>query len=112
MTPAIAYSEDPSPRLTLFETVFIQTVLEHRGIGCRPTLAQFTAALGVLQRYDDQCRDNPREADAWEPELGEESRAALRAKAFLMFGATKPLPSQWHKAHTALYGPLLCETCG
>jgi hypothetical protein len=111
MTPAVATHED-LPRLTQFETVFIQTALEHRGIGCHPTLAQFTEALRVLQRYEEQCRDNPRETDAWEPQLGEESQAALRAKAFLMFGATKPLPSQWHKAHAALYGPLLCETCG
>jgi hypothetical protein len=29
-----------------------------------------------------------------------------------MFGVTKPSPAQWHKAYTALFGPLLCETCG
>ncbi len=80
MSLAAAFSEDPSPRLSPFETVFIRTVLEHRGIGCRPTLAEFTAALDVLQRYDDQCRDNPREANAWETRLSEESQAAIRAK--------------------------------
>jgi hypothetical protein len=111
MHPATAVYEEP-PRLTPFEAVFVQTVLEHRGIARRPTLLEFTEALRVLQRYEEQCRDNPREADAWEPEMAEESRTALRAMAFLMFGATKPLPSQWHKAHAALYGPLLCETCG
>ncbi len=112
MSLAVAHAEDFSPRLTAFEAVFIRTVLEHRGVGHRPTLLELTAALEVLKRYDQQCRDNPREEDEWEPRLGEESQAALRAKAFLMFGATKPLPSQRHKAHTALYGPLLCETCG
>ena len=111
MSLAIAQAEDPSSRLTPFESVFIHTVLEHRGIGRRPTLLEVTAALEVLKRYLEQCSDNPRDEDEWEPRLGEESQVALRAKAFLMFGATRPLPSQWHKAHAALYGPLLCETC-
>jgi hypothetical protein len=44
--------------------------------------------------------------------LDEERQAELRAKAFVMFGATKPTPVQWHKAHSALFGPLLCEACG
>ena len=112
MSHAAAFAEDPSPRLTPFETVFIRTVLEHRGIGCRPTLAQYTQALSVLARYEEQCQDNPQECDAWEPRVGDEAQAALRAMAFLMFGVTKPMPAQWHKAHTALYGPLLCESCG
>ena len=112
MSLSIACSEELSPRLTSFQTVFVRTVLEHRGVGHRPTLQEFTSALDVLRRYDEQCRDNPREDDAWEPQLGAETQAELRAKAFLMFGATKPMPSQWHKAHAALYGPLLCETCG
>jgi hypothetical protein len=105
-------AEALSPRLTPFETVFIRTVLEHRGVGCRPTLAQFTQALSVLKRYEEQCQDNPPENDAWEPRVGDEAQAALRAMAFLMFGVTKPMPAQWHKAHAALYGPLLCESCG
>ncbi len=112
MSHAAAFAEDPSPRLSPFESTFIRTVLEHRGTSCRPTLAEFTEALNVLRRYDEQCQDNPPENDAWEPRLAEEDQAALRAMAFLMFGATKPMPAQWHKAHAALYGPLLCETCG
>lgn len=112
MSLAIAYEESRSSGLSPFETAFIRTVLEHRGVSHRPTLAEFTAAFDVLRRYDEQCRDNPRDMDAWEPRLGEEDQVALRAKVFLMFGATKPLPSQWHKAHAALYGPMLCETCG
>jgi hypothetical protein len=112
MSIAATHADDPLPRLTPFETSFICTILEHCGIGYRPTLPEFTSALEVLKSYDDQCRDNPREEDAWEPRLAEESQAALRAKAFLMFGATKPTPAQWQKAHAALYGPLLCETCG
>jgi len=112
MPLAATYAEDPSPRLTPFETCFLRTILEHRGIGNRPTLAEFTSSLEVLQRYDEQCQDNPRESEQWEPRFSEESHAALRAKAFLMFGATKPTPGQWQKAHAALYGPLLCEGCG
>jgi hypothetical protein len=112
MSTALAFAEDPSPRLTLFETVFIRTVLEHRGVSNRPSLAEFTAALEVLRRYNEQSQDNPRDGDVWEPKLDAEGQASLRAKAFLMFGATKPSPAQWQKAHVALYGPLLCETCG
>lgn len=112
MPPSAApVEEGPSPRLTLFETAFIRTVLEHRGTDDRPSLAEFRAVLDVLQRYDQQRLDNPG-ADAWEPTLEPESAAALRAKAFLMFGVTKPTPAQWQRAHAALYGPLLCETCG
>jgi len=112
MLPSAAFADDPSSRFTPFQKVFIRTVLEHRGVGFRPTPTEFNEALNVLRRYDEQCQDNPQEIDAWEPRLGEEGQAALRAKAFLMFGVTKPMPSQWHKAHAALYGPLLCETCG
>jgi hypothetical protein len=103
--------EDLSPRLTPFETAFIRTVLEHRGVGYRPTLAEFSAALDVLRRHEAQRMDNPQASD-WEPRLDVENDASLRAKAFLMFGATKPSPAQWHKAHSALFGPLLCESCG
>jgi hypothetical protein len=112
MSLATATTEVFSLQLTPSDAVFIRTVLEHRGVGHQPTAREFAAAMQILRRYEEQCRDNPREPDAWEPPLGEESQAELRAKAFLMFGATKPLPSQWHKAHAALYGPLLCETCG
>jgi hypothetical protein len=104
-------TDEPQPDLSPFENAFIRTVLEHRGVSHRPTLAEFSAALEMLQRYDEQCLDNPG-GGAWEPRLDGESRAALRAKAFIMFGATKPTAAQWQKAHTALFGPLLCETCG
>jgi len=111
-TAAVAVFDDPLPRLTPLESVFIRTVLEHRGVSYRPTLAEFAAALEVQRRYDAQCLDNPRGVDFWEPRLEAEGLSALRAKAFVMFGATKPTPAQWHKAHAALYGPLLCEACG
>lgn len=101
-----------SPVMSAFEITFVQTVLEHRGILQQPTLAQFSAALIVLQRYDQQCEDNPSRAGAWEPDVEGETLIALRAKAFLLFGVTKPSVVQWRKAHESLFGPLLCETCG
>ncbi|MEO6079564.1 MAG: hypothetical protein ABIQ86_07285 [Steroidobacteraceae bacterium] len=101
-----------SPTLTPFESAFLRTVLEHRGLFRDPNLAEFTAALAVLRRFDEQRQDNPADAGLWVPALDEESLASLRAKTFVMFGATKPTPAQWHKAHAALFGPLLCETCG
>jgi hypothetical protein len=106
------FSDDPMPRLSAFETLFIRTVLEHRGLSNHPSLAEFSAALDVLKRYDEQCQDNPPDEARWAPRLDEEGLTALRAKAFVMFGATKPSPAQWQKAMGALYGPLLCETCG
>jgi hypothetical protein len=112
MAAAAAFVEDTFPRLSPFEATFIRTILEHRGIGSRPSLADFSAALDVLRRFDLQCEDNPAEAGMWEPNMDEESVTSLRAKAFVMFGATKPSPAQWQKAHGALFGPLLCETCG
>jgi hypothetical protein len=98
-------------QLSRFEWAFIRTVLEHRGIFRDPMESELIAALEVLGRYDQQCADNPG-GGAWEPVLDEEQLAELKAKAFVMFGATKPTPAQWHKAHTALFGPLLCEACG
>lgn len=113
MSAAIAaFAEDPIPQLSSEETVFIRTVLEHRGVGSRPTLAEFSAALEVMRRYDAQRLDNPADDSHWVPQVGAESLTSLRAKAFMMFGATKPSPAQWQKAMNALYGPLLCETCG
>jgi hypothetical protein len=85
---------------------FVRTVLEHRGLFRQPSSDEFEAALAELHRYRGQCLDNPRERDAWEPELAEESLAELRAKVFVMFGVTKPSPAQWHKALFAA-----CETC-
>lgn len=106
------FADDPIPRLTPFETLFIRTVLEHRGLSNQPTLAEFSAALDVLRRYEAQRLDNPPDDSHWEPRLDEEGLVSLRAKAFVMFGATNPSPAQWQKAMTALFGPLLCETCG
>jgi hypothetical protein len=101
-----------APPLNPFDLAFVRAVLEHRGLFRQPSPEEFDAALEELRRYRGQCLDNPRERDAWEPELAEESLAELRAKVFVMFGVTKPSPAQWHKAYTALFGPLLCETCG
>jgi hypothetical protein len=107
-----AFSDDPVPRLSPFETAFIRTILEHRGLGNHPTLAEFSAALEVLKRYDEAVRRNSPEDGHWVPRLDDESLASLRAKAFVMFGAARPSPAQWQKAMGALHGPLLCETCG
>jgi hypothetical protein len=112
MPHAAAAADDFAPRLTDFESAFIRTVLEHRGLLFAPSLAEFSAALEVLRRFDQQCQDNPGDADFWVPAMDAHSVASLRAKAFVMFGATKPTPAQWHKAHAALFGPLLCESCG
>jgi hypothetical protein len=112
MAAAVAdFADDPVPRLSPFETVFIRTVLEHRGLSNHPTLMEFSAALEVLKRYDEESQGRPEEAH-WVPRLDEESLASLRAKAFVMFGAARPTPAQWQKAMGALFGPLLCETCG
>lgn len=112
MSAVAASATIAAPPLSLFELAFVRTVLEHRGLFRQPSADEFQAALSELRRYREQCQDNPRERDVWEPELTEESLAELRAKVFVMFGVTKPSPAQWHKAHTALFGPLLCETCG
>ena len=108
MSAALARSDHP---LSRFDWAFIRTVLEHRGLVRDPTESEFNEALEVLGRYEQQCTDNPG-GGAWEPALDEERLAEMKAKAFVMFGATKPTPAQWHKAHNALFGPLLCETCG
>lgn len=105
-------AEEFAPRLTPFEASFIRTVLEHRGVCMRPTLYEFSAALDVLRRYDQQLQDNPPDGQGWEPAMEIQDAGSLRAMAFMMFGATKPSAAQWHKAHVALFGPLLCETCG
>ena len=110
---AVAFSAAiAAPPLGQFDLAFVRTVLEHRGLFRQPSAEEFEAAIAELHRFRGQCLDNPRERDAWEPELDEESLAELRAKVFVMFGVTKPSPAQWHKAYTALFGPLLCETCG
>lgn len=109
---ASAFADNLAPRLSPFETVFIRTVLEHRGLSNHPTLAEFSAALEMLRRYDAQCQGDSPEDTHWVPRLDEESLASLRAKAFVMFCAARPTPAQWQKAMAALYGPLFCETCG
>lgn len=90
--------------LSPFETAFIRTVLEHRGLFHQPTEDEFRAALDVLRRFDQQCGGNPQRF-AWEPDLGQHAIGELRAQAFVMFGTTAPTPAQWHKARVALFGP-------
>ena len=107
-----AVHEEFAPRLTPFEASFIRTVLEHRGLFASPGLADFPRALEVLRRYDEQCVANPGYDDVWTPRLDVEDLAALRAKTYMMFGVIRPTAAQWHKAHGALFGPVLCETCG
>lgn len=107
---AAAVAENFGPRLTPFEVIFVRTVLEHRGVHGQPALGEFTGALEVLRRYDEQCIANPGHDDRV-PRLGAEDITALRAKAFLMFGTIRPTPAQWQRAQLALFGPMLCETC-
>lgn len=109
---AIALTEDFLPQLSPFDSVFLRTVLEHRGVATQPSLTEYSAALDLLRRFYEQSLDNPPEPGAWQPRGDEETLAALRAKVFVMFGATKPAPAQWQKAHAALFGPRVCETCG
>ncbi len=113
MAAVLASTEHISaPSLTPVEGAFVRAVLEHQGIFSDPDEGALTAAIEVLRRYEEQCRDNPG-SGAWEPMLrDEESQAEVRARVFVMFGATKPTPLQWRKAYNALFGPLLCETCG
>lgn len=107
-----AVAGDLVPRLTTFETVFVQTVLEHHGVFAEPSFTEFKRAVEVLRRYDEQCVANPGYESGYAPKLDSDDMASLRAKVFLMFRAITPSPAQWHRAHTALFGPLLCETCG
>jgi hypothetical protein len=107
---AAAVAENFGPRLTPFEVIFVRTVLEHRGVQGRPALGEFTGALEVLRRYDEQCIANPGH-DERAPRLAAEDMTALRAKAFLMFGTIRPTPAQWQRAQMSLFGPMLCETC-
>ena len=108
---AVLVAENLGPRLTPFEVIFVRTVLEHRGIHGRPALGEFTGALEVLRRFDEQCIANPSRADERAPRLAAEDMTALRAKAFLLFGTIRPTPAQWQRAHAALFGPALCATC-
>jgi hypothetical protein len=70
-------------------------------------------AIALFRTYLDQCQDNPRDG-TWEllPNLDDARSGELAGKAFIMFGVVRPSPAQLHKAYTALYGPLLCESCG
>jgi hypothetical protein len=108
---AASVAENFGPRLTPFEVIFVRTVLEHRGVHGQPALGEFSGALEVLRRYDEQCIANPGRQDDRAPRLGAEDMTALRAKAFLIFGTIRPTPAQWQRAQVALFGPTLCETC-
>ena len=110
VSPAVA--QDFANQLTPFETVFIHTVLEHRGIYESPTYEEFRAALGVLRRFDELCVANPGWDSVYAPKADSDDVPALRAKAFMMFNTISPTPAQWHKANIELFGPLFCETCG
>jgi len=111
MSSLSALAAHLAPRVSPFEAAFIRTVLESQGVHDDPSLAEFSAAVDVLRRFDVQCADNGNRRDDYEiPNVDTETHAALRAKAFLLFGVTRPTAAQLHKAHMALYGPLLCET--
>lgn len=51
---AIASIQSFQPRTTAFETAFVNTVLEHRGLSSEPSLADHSAALEVLRRFEAQ----------------------------------------------------------
>ena len=89
MSAVLAAANDPENTLTPSEEAFIRTVLEHRGLFREPTEAEFAAAFEVMQRYAEQCQDNPG-GGLWEPIVDELCLAELRAKAFIMFGANGP----------------------
>ncbi len=103
-----------TPRVSIFEAAFIRTVLESQGGDVDdPSLTEFLAATDVLRRFDVQCADNGNKRDDYDiPNVDTETHAALRAKAFLLFGVTRPTAAQLHKAHAELYGSLMCATCG
>jgi len=109
MSAQPAFDEDDD-KLSPFETAFIRAALEHRGILGVPSEAEFRAALDTLRRYDERSAGQPQRF-AWEPDLADDFLGELRAKAFLLFDTVKPTAAQWHRAHTALFGPLLCATC-
>lgn len=96
-----------------FELAFLQAVLEIRGVRGKPALPELRGALETMEAYSQQREDNPPapETEAWLARLAVEERAALCARAFLDFGATKPTAQQWQLAHRACFGPLLCATC-
>ena len=107
-----AFMIAPTEQLTDSQAEFVRTVLEHRGLFHVPTTDEFQAALEVMRRYDELCAENPARMDSFASRLDPHELAALRAKAFVMFNTIWPTAAQWHEAHTALFGPLLCETCG
>jgi hypothetical protein len=112
MSAVLAEADIFAPRLTPFEAAFVRTVVEHHGVFRKASLQEFTRALDVLRRYDEQCVANPGYDSGYAPKLDVEDMASLRAKAYVLFGVIRPTPAQWHRAHGALFGPLLCETCG
>jgi hypothetical protein len=106
-----AFAITPPEQLNDFEAEFVRTVLEHRGLFHVPTSDEFRGALDVLRHYEQLCAASPSRVDSFASRLPPIELAALRAKAYVMFGTIWPSAAQWHKAHTALFGPLLCETC-
>lgn len=112
MSVSAASAQQFANHLTPFETVFVHAVLEHRGVYEQPSMEDFRAALEVLRQFDALCVANPGWDSVYAPKADSDDLPAMRAKAFMMFGTISPTPAQWHKAHLALFGPMLCETCG
>ncbi len=109
--PSVVH-QDLAPRLTPFEAAFVRTVLEHRGLFPSPASATSaglwmcsTATTHSAWLIRAMTMSGHRALDA-------DDMAALRAKAYMMFGVIRPTAAQWQKAHGALFGPMLCETCG
>jgi hypothetical protein len=57
--------EDLSPRLSPLEAAFIRTVLDHRGVGCGPSLPELTAAFDVLHRCASTIRATTPGSRGW-----------------------------------------------
>jgi hypothetical protein len=109
----MAAAFDSLDTLSQYESAFVNAVLAFHGIREVPSIEEFTAALTVLQRYAQQVQDNPRDdsRSSWAQRMEVADVAAIDARAFLLFGSTKPTPDQWRRVHREIYGPLLCEDC-
>jgi hypothetical protein len=104
-----AFAVTPPEYLSEAEGEFVRTVLEHRGLFHIPTQNEFRAALDLMCEYEQQCAQDPARLDTFASHLTPSDLAAVRAKAFVMFNTIRPTAAQWHKTHTSLFGPLLCE---
>lgn len=64
-----------------------------------------------MQQYTQQRQDNPPSpsSESWLNQLPEYIHATLVARAFMLFGATKPIASQWEAVRQSLQEPTYCN---